>query len=32
MEKMTKYDIIEVFDDGKAYEVDVWHPDEYNPL
>ena len=23
--------IIEVFDDGKAYEVDVWHLDEYNP-
>ncbi len=23
--------IIEVFDDGEAYEVDVWHLDEYNP-
>lgn len=23
--------IIEVFDDGETYEVDVWHLDEYNP-
>lgn len=23
--------IIEVFDDGEAYEVDAWHLDEYNP-